>query len=353
MKHLTMKTWKKNLTYINYFDNYNLLQITEFINLYFDNIDLDSMLSKDDFILIKPNLVSSALPIKSITTHPVIIEAIVVNLKNRGYVNIGIGDSGIVFKSNIFTLTGMEEIANKYDCRLLNFDKEEQVVIYNENNKWIKKIPIAKSVLDAKIIINVPKAKTHQGFTYTGAVKNLYGLVYGDYKRKIHKIAQKRMIFDEILIDICSTFAPVINIMDSIYGMDGNGPISGNSIYLGMIIASDSALQLDLAFLSKMSTPTAKVSYIETYQKKVNSLVPNKIIDPDKNVHRTWLLPSDSNTDKPCIDHSKCIGCNYCSNICPQNAIMYKNNNLCIDYLKCIRCYCCSEICTEGAIARK
>jgi len=341
-----------NRTVVEYFEHYSLSHITQFINLYLTQTNFGRMIiGKDDLILIKPNLVTPAHPESCITTHPILIEAIVVNLIKRGYRNIGIGDSGIEMETNKFSVCGIYHICEKYGCKPLDFDSDKMSYIESAENKLLKKLPVPECVTRAKVIINVPKAKTHQGYFYTGAVKNLYGLIYGNCKREIHKIAQNKDVFEDIIADIWKTFSPKINIMDSIDTMDGRGPISGNRKHLGMVLAGDSALALDIAFLKKMGTSETEIGYIRKCIGITNDLV-SCVNDPRDRSTFSWDWPSNFISQYPVIINEKCRKCSACERICPQNAISFDGLRFYFNYDRCIKCYCCLEACRTGAIIR-
>ena len=79
-------------------------------------------------------------------------------------------------------------------------------------------------MLDADLVINLPKMKTHTLTRYTGAVKNLLGVLPGGRKREIHVRAPGVTEFSRALVDILELVRPQLNIMDGILGMEGNGP---------------------------------------------------------------------------------------------------------------------------------
>ena len=51
----------------------------------------------------------------------------------------------------------------------------------------------------------------------------------------------------------------------------------------------------------------------------------------------------------PKIDSALCTGCESCIRICPENAIVIKNNKVCITK-DCVECWICVEECSFGAI---
>ena len=85
--------------------------------------------------------------------------------------------------------------------------------------------------LDADIIINLPKLKTHGLTTITCAVKNLFGLIPGLEKSQWHMKAPGREGFAELLLDLnealmhgLSEPKPMLHLVDAVVGQEGNGP---------------------------------------------------------------------------------------------------------------------------------
>ena len=82
--------------------------------------------------------------------------------------------------------------------------------------------------------------------SYTGAMKNLFGLMIGLEKAQSHYRFSDKNDFASFLTDICVTAKPQYAIMDAIVGMEGpGGPGSGDPIELGFLAASDNILALD------------------------------------------------------------------------------------------------------------
>jgi len=83
------------------------------------------------------------------------------------------------------------------------------------NQKMLILIPIlcpwsslSRAVLDADIIISLPKFKTHGLTVITGAIKNSYGFLPGAQKAKLHMIAGSPERFHELIANIFSLRVP-------------------------------------------------------------------------------------------------------------------------------------------------
>jgi uncharacterized protein (DUF362 family) len=99
------------------------------------------------------------------------------------------------------------------------------------------KVGLSSIALDADVIINLPKFKSHQQLTATFAVKNMFGCVSGKRKALWHfrRGAEARR-FCGLLIDIYRYLSPAVTIIDGVMAMDGRGPIRGRTRPLGWLI---------------------------------------------------------------------------------------------------------------------
>ncbi len=324
---------------------------------------LDFKFEKNSKVLIKPNIVTTRVKNKKATyTQPQIIDAICKILK-KNKCKIFIGESSFMDTDCFFKTSGIEKIAKKNKAKIIIFEQDKLKKIKNPNNKTIKEFPIAKTLKEMDLVINVPKLKTHILTKYTGAVKNLYGVIPGGLKQKLHNKAKGEKKFSSFLLDIYQNIKPQLNIMDGIIGMQGHGPTSGTPKKANLIIASKNAIALDIV-ASKIMGYNPKKIYTNKYaiQRKIYPDFKFKLIGlkklphldfkkPPKKEHESMLRKAFS--QKPIIcNEDKCIKCGTCARKCPANAITL-NPYPVIDKKKCIRCFCCMEICPEDALHLK
>jgi len=339
-------------------------------------------------IVVKPNLLSAALPENAVTTHPVFVEAIVekiIEITGRSE-NITIVDSpgaGIPYTKNnlkkVYEKTGLIDIPKRTGCRL-NYDTEYSSLSLKEG-KVIKKIEVIKPVLDADIIINLPKFKTHDLTVITGAVKNIFGVIPGFLKPGYHARFNRVEKFSDMLIDLIMLIKPEISIMDGVLGVEGEGPgMSGSPRKVGLILASKNPISLDVVMAKVMGIreelcPTivaarsrkiegADINDIEVLGEELGKVIISDFELP-KNAGReelvknsfksNYILPfvRNSLSPYPAVNRNKCSLCKTCVRVCPENSIFIKGGRIKFNYKKCIRCFCCSEMCPEGAIELK
>ena len=233
-------------------------------------------------------------------------------------------------------------------------------------------LEVAKEALEADIIINLPKLKTHQMMGYTGAVKNLFGLVVGMRKARLHlQAGTDKAFFALMLLELAERFKPALSIMDAVVGMEGDGPGSGDPVQLGALLASPHPVALDTVATTMVNLPEQRV-WIQLIARQTGrqgvSLdelellgVPIETLHttrfrPAKNADVNFGLPTpvknllkNAITAQPEIDQA-CQRCGDCVKHCPPQAMTLDVNGVKIDYGRCIRCFCCQELCPHNAI---
>ena len=133
---------------------------------------LESLIGKEENILLKPNLVRSAKRERAVVTDPEVMDALITILQENGYENISCGDScGLGTPEGIAKEAGLKEVLEKHNVPLKDFLTSERVK--TADGKFLM---IAKDALDCDALISVSKMKTHALERITGAVKMTLGL---------------------------------------------------------------------------------------------------------------------------------------------------------------------------------
>jgi uncharacterized protein (DUF362 family)/Pyruvate/2-oxoacid:ferredoxin oxidoreductase delta subunit len=323
-------------------------------------------------ILVKPNVLLDAEPEKCITTHPVVVEAMVRFLQTKG-AEVVVGDSPSIHLRNFLPeKSGISEVCRRTGARWVDF-REKSCEIRTRKTT----IRIASVANEVDFIVSLPKFKNHELVYLTGAVKNTLGLVPGFVKGKQHALYQSRNSFGEFLVDLNEAILPSFFLMDAITGMEGPGPAQGMPKKIGLLIGSTNPLLVDItasriAGYDPMLIPTSKTAFL-----RKNWMADENDIDYDGpeiekiKVSDFIKIPAASNTNismqfvmrrikplrklerRPYFIHANCTGCLKCVKICPVNAIKpdeVKKNWINLTDSKCIRCYCCSEVCTDNAV---
>jgi len=234
-------------------------------------------ISPGDRVLIKPNLLAPYPPEASVTTHPSVIEGIIRHVLACGGQPF-IGDSPAF--GDVYTVAeraGIGPLCDKYGIPLVPFTEPVEV---NVEDPWLKKIYIDKMVLEADVIINVPKLKTHVQVGFTGAVKNLFGCIPGKRKALWHfRAGDDDFRFGRLLIEIYRKIKPALNVIDGIVMMEGNGPAQGDPKPLGLIALSEDGLLLDRVICEIIGIQAFSTEIFSTLARYYNQPIDFREID--------------------------------------------------------------------------
>ncbi len=367
---------------INAANDYDVERLTEVIKNQFLSLGLDGDTFNGKKVVIKPNLIIKKPPEYAATTRPEILEAVfrVVKEFNCAKVTVAESAGGPYTEQALeasYSVCKIKEVAEKYSIDL-NYDTSYTEVASPEG-KIVKSFNVLSPVAESDIVINLPKIKTHSLTGMSGAVKNYFGVIPGLQKFEMHARFPDYSDFASMLNDlaycICSKKLTV-NILDSIVGMEGNGPTGGSPRNIGCLITSLNPFSIDR--IAKEIISVNDVLYVnesvrrgytpefsedievigEDYKKFI---VTDYKMPDSKPRGMAFILRKFSGgrlgkffSPRPVIS-DRCIGCGECERSCPKNTISIitaKNGkriaNIHLD--NCIRCFCCQELCPVRAI---
>lgn len=321
-------------------------------------------------VLVKPNLLMAKPADFGITTHPMVVRAVVRLLKEIDC-RIILGDGPSVWGNQIenieevYVSTGIAQVAKDEQIELVNFDKR----------RMRDKFPLTIQLDNCDYLVNIPKFKTHGLTLLTGAIKNLFGLVSGTFKTELHKKYFSQEDFARILVDVFEQSKPALTIIDGIVAMEGDGPgSSGKLRQANVLVASQDCVAVDTVLAKIMSIdPLSVLTTKEAASRKLGiadikaiSVLGEKLEDA---TGKPFLLPTASLTSyipapianfiksfikyRPYVLQRNCIKCFACVKACPEKIIHKRKEKLHFDYAKCIACFCCQEVCPERAIQVK
>jgi Pyruvate/2-oxoacid:ferredoxin oxidoreductase delta subunit len=250
---------------------------------------------------------------------------------------------------------------------------EMEEAVHLKNRGQFHRFEISRAVHEADLVINLPKLKTHGMMTLTGAVKNLFGCIPGRRKVQWHfNTGVNRDAFARMLVELSALIQPRLTIMDAVIGMDGNGPGSGDPFPVGVVLAGQDPVALDvvsgimvgadpsLLYVVRAAAAAGigetRLDHIKILGAALESVKVRGFRLPPQE-HLEWRVPEwarsllkDALTTRPVIDYAQCIRCGICQGHCPQGAIDCAAARFEINYRNCIRCFCCQEFCPQGAI---
>lgn len=194
-------------------------------------------------ILLKPNLNSNMNALTGNTTDLRLLAAVIEYLRDAGFSNITIGEgtnSGF-YRSNINVISRLmiDKLADYYGVAVKDLNYSETTPIAFEGGM---QAGIARECLEAAMLINMPKVKTHFENGMSVCLKNLMGCLVGqENKKKVHQSLAKN------IVNINRALKPHLHIVDGLISMEGLGPTRGTPVQTGFVMIGTDPYLIDLA----------------------------------------------------------------------------------------------------------
>jgi uncharacterized protein (DUF362 family) len=216
-----------------------------------------ALVKPGDRVLLKPNLLTGARPAHECVTRPEVVYCVAKLVQAAG------GDPFLSDSPAFGSAHGVAK-ANGY----LPWLERAGVPVREMNGKRypteasgeLAHLRLSKEAMDADVVINLPKVKSHVQLTLTLGVKNLFGCVPGKMKAWWHMEAGKdRDRFGTMLVETARAIAPQLTLVDGILGHEGNGPSNGDPRALGVLGASTDVFALDRALVEILGVDPQQV----------------------------------------------------------------------------------------------
>jgi len=330
---------------------------------------MGSFVRAGERVLLKPNMLSVKSPEQAVTTHPAVVRAVAELVREAGG-RVMIGDSpGMGGFQRVADRSGIARAAAESGAELVEFNDTVDL----PGSGTFRRFTLARAYWEADKIINLPKLKTHEMMTMTCAVKNLFGAVVGAEKAGWHlKAGASREQFARLLLEIYLMKKPVLNIVDAIVAMEGNGPGSGDPLQVGALMAGVNPVAVDMV-AGRLAGIPQELLHVEREARRMGLAgtaweeIELGGASLDSFPSRPFRLPSGLDvqfglpkflstilkrqlTSFPIADRQSCVLCGICRDACPPVAIEIKNSALIVDQGRCIRCWCCRELCPHDAM---
>lgn len=333
---------------------------------------LEKIIQPGDRVLLKPNILAASPLESAVTTHPSLVASMcefVLQAGGKPIVGDGAGISRPEATSKALKVSGIEEAARQAGARVVNFETAGFTLVDIPDSLQFRKLYIANPVLEADVLISLPKLKTHELTYYTGAVKNFFGTLPLRCRKEIHLLG-KRDLFGEAVADVYSAVRPSFAVMDGIMGMEGNGPSHGKPVNSGVILASPDCVSLDIVAAEMIGFDPLKIPTTAGAVKKgFGNQCPVVVGTPLKKVKMKFKQSSGGVCTAPSfltrslgkyyniypgINRRKCTRCGACYLNCSPHAVeRLEDGSFRINQEKCILCYCCRELCPNNAVEIK
>jgi uncharacterized protein (DUF362 family)/Pyruvate/2-oxoacid:ferredoxin oxidoreductase delta subunit len=337
---------------------------------------LGAYLSPGTKVFVKINHLSPyAPPDRAICTHPMFVREVLRVLLERN-VSVTVGDDVNFGRGDEFMITGFRQACAEINVPLVNL-RDCGFTRIPLRGDLLNSIYIARPVLEADLVLNLPKLKTHSFTVFSGAVKNMYGVIPYGLRLDGHRRFLRNDVFSRMLVDVFAAVPRQLTVMDAVIGMEGEGPSGGVPKSIGVIISGADGVAVDaIASAIVGYNPSHVFTTHEAHARNIGlgdlpciEVVGEKFANVEVGDFRpSWAATGLFSRRIPSLLYAhisgeliltpevipgRCTACLECIKTCPAETIRMVRNKAYIKEAGCIHCLCCHEVCVHRSIRLK
>lgn len=215
-------------------------------------------------VVLKPNLVEPSPDHEHINTHPLLIQAAVELFRSLGARSVVVAEGAGHVRDSWYVLeeSGLLHPLAEDQTPFVDLNFDECAVVANRGS-WTRltHLVLPRTILHADLLVSLAKLKTHHWAGVSLAMKNLFGIMPGEYYGWPKTVLHEQKVPASIL-DINATVRPHLAIVDGIVGMEGDGPIMGSPVAANVLVMGTNLPAVDATCVRIMGADPWGVAYL-------------------------------------------------------------------------------------------
>ena len=203
---------------------------------------------KEARVLIKPNVVKPAKSGSGIVTDSRVVKAVAEFVLEKKPEKVILGEGSAVgydfpHRRDSFDCmeeAGISQLGNRLGIEVVDLNRDELIDVSPPDAYVMKSFSVAKSAAEADVIIDIPVIKTHVRTGITCALKNMKGVLPGDWKKRTHQLG-----LDKGIVDLNRAVAPELVLVDGTTAREGAQTEENDKVDLGLILAGSDPVAVD------------------------------------------------------------------------------------------------------------
>ena len=221
-----------------------------------------NLIEANTTVVLKPNAGHAAPPEFAVCTNPETVRAVIREVRKANPKRIVIAESAAVGCDTMecYEACGIAKVAAEEGVELVDIKRDKDLVNvavrgYRSNISHVK---LPRLLLEAEHIINLPILKAHASMVFSGALKNIKGVVQDQVHTTMH-----RQNLTMAMMDVWSVCRPDLNIMDVMHAASGYSPHTPTPIELDCVMGSKDPVALDRIACELVGIDPDGVSYFK------------------------------------------------------------------------------------------
>ncbi|MEW6264085.1 MAG: DUF362 domain-containing protein [Thermodesulfobacteriota bacterium] len=219
-------------------------------------------------VLVKPNLVEWLTKFEfapyGIVTTAAVIEALIRCLKDAGARDVTIAEAAVdneefgCSTTKTYQAMGLDKLSARYGVKLVDLNDEEFV----KTGLGGFSLSVARRVLEADFVINLPVLKTHEQTRVTLGFKNSKGCLNGRSKSICH---HRQRPLDDFVARLGARLYPHLTLIDGIYSLEYGPMHMGTAHRENLILAGRDMFNCDVVGAGLMGFDPAEVGHLAAF----------------------------------------------------------------------------------------
>ena len=234
---------------------------------------------KGKTVVLKPNLVEFD-PHGVINTNPAVVAAALESFRSLGAREVIVAEGPGHRRDNEYLLTasGLYTILKEFAASYvdLNYDDVRGMKLRSSFTR-LGQLYLPKTVLEADLLVSMPKLKTHHWAGVTLSLKNMFGVIPGSIYGWPKNVLHWAGIHGSIVDINAALQVPQFSIVDGIVGMEGNGPLQGQARHCGVLIFGTDPVAVDATSARLMKVEPRKIQYLSQAGEFLGNIAYEKI----------------------------------------------------------------------------
>jgi len=224
---------------------------------------VDTLIKPNSTVVLKPNAGHPFPPESSVNTNPAMVAAVIKEVRKANPKEVIVAEAAAVGCDTIqsFDVSGITKAAEDAGVdRIIDIKREKDLikVPIRDARSDLTNVLLPKFLIEAEHIINLPIFKTHVSMVFTGALKNMKGVVQDKVHYQMHQTD-----LAAAMMDVWSVIKADLSIVDLIRPAEGFGPHTGLPTDFGCIVAGSDPVAVDATVCRMVGLGIDKVAYFE------------------------------------------------------------------------------------------
>jgi uncharacterized protein (DUF362 family) len=229
-------------------------------------------------VVLKPNFVEFDRG-AAINTDPRLVAATVEAARRLGAASVAVAEGPGHRRDTAYVVktSGLQDVLRDVSAPFIDLNAAAaSPVPLRSHYTPLGELWLPRALIEADVIISMPKMKTHHWAGVTLSLKNCFGClpgrVYGWPKNALHWVG-----IDNAIVDIAGAVRPKYAVVDGITAMEGNGPIDGTAKHVGLLVFGDDPVATDTVTASLMGMDPRQIPYLREAARFLGQGDPDRI----------------------------------------------------------------------------